>query len=420
MERTIEEINSKIKSGEANVFSAYEIKELIKKENAPSFDEVDVVTCGTCGVMSGTAAIFNITVAEAGIFKRAKNLELNGVPVTVGPCPNEWLGSVDLILSGTSKSLHDSNYGGGFLLKDIVEGKEISIKVETIDGEIIESSTNIHDIGTAQLIGSRMAFKNYTAFINPSNESVSSIFSAIPLEGNLSGLTFSGCGDLNPLQNDPSMNYIKSGCKILLNGAEGLVLANGTRSSKDKPNLMLTANIKEMNSKYFGGFKTGEGAEIFDTVAIPIPILNEEMYNNILVKNSDIPLIVADIKGRHMPLDEITYKDTWDGSEFRPTFNEESCIHCSNCSVESVCPTNAFKLDKTSQYEIDYDSCFGCGMCVQYCNSKSFDMNSGFVNLNIDGNIYDVPIICRQSDRLRANRLSDKLKEMILNKEFRL
>ena len=438
MKRTLEEINSKIESGEANVFSAYEIKELIKNNETPSFEEVDVITCGTCGVMSGTAAIFNIKVAEAGVFKRAKNLELNGIPVTVGPCPNEWLGSVDLILSGTSKSLTNKNYGGGFLLRDIVEGKTINIKVETIDGEIIESSTYLDEMGTAQLIGSRMAFKNYTAFINPSNESVSSIFSAIPLEGNLSGLTFSGCGDLNPLQNDPVMNYIKSGCKILLNGAEGLVLANGTRSSGDKPNLMLTANIKEMDFKYLGGFKTGEGAEIFDTVAIPIPILNEEIYNNVLVKNSDIPLTVADIKGRHMPLDEITYADTWDGSEFRPIFDESSCIRCLECIVESICPTNAFKLNNEDKFEsnsnnenshelngisvskIDYDSCFGCGMCVHYCNSKSFNMNTGFVSLNINGNLYDVPIICRQSDRLRANKLSNKLKEMILNGTFKL
>ena len=207
--RTVEEINAKINSGDANIFSAEEIKRLIKKGNTPSFDEVDVITTGTCGVMSGTAAIFNLTAAEPGTFKRAKNIYLNGVPANVGPCPNEWLGSVDLILHGTSKSLEDPSYGGGFLLKDIIEGKTINITVETIDGDIIESDTRLEEMGTAQMIGSRMAFKNYTAFTNPSKDPVSSIFSAIPLEGNYSGLTFSGCGDINPLQNDPNNLYIK-------------------------------------------------------------------------------------------------------------------------------------------------------------------------------------------------------------------
>ena len=70
---------------------------------------------------------------------RAKNIYLNGVPANIGPCPNEWLGSVDLILHGTSKSLEDPSYGGGFLLKDILEGKDIDVKVEAINGDIIES-----------------------------------------------------------------------------------------------------------------------------------------------------------------------------------------------------------------------------------------------------------------------------------------
>ena len=52
--RTISQINQRIEDGEANIYTAEEFKKLIKKGDAPSFDEVDVVTCGTCGVMSGT------------------------------------------------------------------------------------------------------------------------------------------------------------------------------------------------------------------------------------------------------------------------------------------------------------------------------------------------------------------------------
>ena len=127
-ERTIDQINKKIENNEANIYTAEEFKKLIKEDNAPDFEEVDVVTTGTCGVMSGTAAIFNFTVSKPGVFMRAKNIYLNGVPANIGPCPNEWLGSVDLILHGTSKSLEDPSYGGGFLLKDILEGKDIDIR----------------------------------------------------------------------------------------------------------------------------------------------------------------------------------------------------------------------------------------------------------------------------------------------------
>lgn len=410
--RTISEINKKISNNDCNVYTAEEFKKLVADGDAPSYDEVDVVTSGTCGVMSGTAAVFNIVVANPGTFKRAKNIYLNDVCGNVGPCPNEWLDSVDLILNGTSKAIDNKNYGGGFLFKDLLEGKTIDIKVETIDGDFIESTTNINEIRTAQLFGTRMAFKNYTAFTNPSNNPVSSIFSAIPLEGSFSGLTFSGCGELNPLQNDSSQNTIKLGTKILLNGAEGLVVGNGTRSTPEKPNLMITANLKEMDSYYVGGFKTGEGGEVYNTVAIPIPVLNEEIYNNLLVQNNDIPLTVSDIKGRK-PITETTYGDVWADYDLRPRINRTKCEKCSSCNVEDICPTNAL-YDK----RIDLYRCFGCGICVHHCRNKAIKMDTGSVDLDIKGTTHNIPIICRQSDILRANKLSLKLKKMIENNEF--
>ncbi len=47
-------------------------------------------------------------------------------------------------------------------------------------------------------------------------------------------------------------------------------------------------------------------------------------------------------------------------------------------------------------------------------------MKTGDVDLEINGSKLNIPIICRQSDRLRGNKLSLKLKKMIENKEFKL
>ena len=180
--RTISQINQKIENGEANIYTAEEFKKLIKNDDAPSFEEVDVVTCGTCGVMSGTAAILNFIVSDPGEFIRANEVYLNGVPAYAGPCPNEWLGSVDVILHGTAHSIHDENYGGGFLLKDLLEGKPVDVRVESADDKTIENTITIDDITRGQIIGARMAFKNYTAFTNPNTEAIPSIFAATPLE----------------------------------------------------------------------------------------------------------------------------------------------------------------------------------------------------------------------------------------------
>ena len=413
--RDLNQINEKIDNGEANIYTAEEFKKLIKEDNAPSFEEVDVVTTGTCGVMSGTAAILNFIVSEPGEFIRAKNVYLNGVPAYAGPCPNEWLGEVDVILHGTAHSITDKNYGGGFLLKEIMEGKSIDVRVESVDGKTIENTITRDDINRAQIIGSRMAFKNYTAFTNPGTEAVSSIFAATPLEGNLSGLTFSGCGDLNPLQNDIPHNVIKTGKKVLLNDAEAFILGDGTRSNPQKPNLMLSGDLTQMDPYYFGGFKTGEGGEIFNTVAIPIPVLTEEIYNNLLIQDRDVMIPVADIKGRHLPLTETNYYELWGEYDLRPQYDRAKCLNCEVCEVEQICPTKAFSNER-----LDLSRCFGCGMCANFCSHDSFKMNTGSVDLEIDNKDVNIPIICRQSDRLRANKLSLKLKKKIKSGEFKL
>lgn len=108
--------------------------------------------------MSGTAAILHFNVSEPITFKKAKKVFLNGVPAFPGPCPNEWLGSLDLIVYGTEYSIHNDNYGGGFLFKDIVAGKDIEVEVKTLNGKLIESTINIDEMPTAKMIGIRWAF----------------------------------------------------------------------------------------------------------------------------------------------------------------------------------------------------------------------------------------------------------------------
>lgn len=415
MSKTIEEINKKIQYGDAVVLTVNEVKQLVNDGETPTVDDIDVITTGTCGVMSGTSAILHVPVADAGAFQKSKTISLNGITGYPGPCPNEWLGSVDLMVYGTTHSSTNPGYGGGFLFKDLVSGKSVDIEVESINGDKFKSNVTLEDMGTARILGTRMAFKNYTAFTNPGYDLVNSIFHALPMDGPFTGLSFSGCGDINPLQNDPNMNAIKSGVKVLINNAEGLVIDNGTRSSQDKPNLMLTADMHKMDSYFMGGFKTGAGPEVYNTVAIPIPIINEEVLNACLVSNKDIKLPVASIKGRHLPISMTSYADMWDGHDYRPVFNKAACMDCTICEVSDKCPTNAYNDG------INLDICYGCGLCTNLCQYGAVTMNTGSVDLKLDtGQNQNIPIICRQSDKLRAEKLMNILKERIIKSEFLL
>jgi len=410
--RSIEEINQKIKNGDATVLTAEEVSILVHEGNTPKAEDVDVVTTGTCGIMSGTAAILHVPVSDPGAFKKAKKIILNGVPGSPGPCPNEWLGSVDMIIYGTAHSIYDHSYGGGFLFKDLVSGKEIEVEMESTDGKIIKSKTNIDEIGTAQMIGTRMAFKNYNSFTNPSKELVSSIFHAIDMDGPFKGLSVSGCGQINPLQNDPLMKTICSGAKVLLNGSEGIVIGRGTRSSDEKPNLMITADMTQMDPHYLGGFKTGAGPEVFDSVAAAVPILNENILKQTFIQNKNIELPVADIRGRHKILGFTDYGQVWEVSDERPVYHPENCLKCEKCIVRERCPTGAYTDTLNTR------RCFGCGMCAYSCPNNAFTMNSGTINFMIDHKSVSMPIICRQSDIKRARELSADLKKKIENGKF--
>lgn len=412
--RTLSQIKQKIKDGEATVLTAEEVSNLVREGEEPKFDDVDVVTTGTCGIMSGTAAIFHVKVGEPGSFKKASKILLNGVPGFPGPCPNEWLGSVDLIVYGTSHSIYNDNYGGGFLFQDIVKENEIEIEVESISGKILKTTATIDDMSTAQMIGTRLAFKNYTAFVNPSYESVASIFNAVDMEGPFQGLSFSGCGELNPLQNDPHMRIIKGGAKVLLSGSEGMVLGQGTRSSDEKPNLMISADMHQMDPLFIGGFKTAAGPEVFNSVAAAIPILNEDILRDTFIINKDIKLPVADIRGRHQVLGFTDYASVWDNITERPLYDPEGCQDCPSCLVRERCPTGAFK-DNLNQ-----EICFGCGMCDYSCPYGAFQMKRGKIKFTVDESMVEVPLVCRQSDIIRARKLAEELKKRVGEGNFDL
>ncbi|RAP47472.1 MAG: hypothetical protein BZ136_06180 [Methanosphaera sp. rholeuAM74] len=415
MEKSMEDVKSKIGSGDAVVWTADELKKKLSEGESVTLDDVDVVTCGTSGVMSGTSALLHIPVSEPGSFNKAKEVYINGIEAYPGPCPNELLGTVDVYVYGTNHSRTIDGYGGGFLFKDLVDKKEVEVEVVDVDGNTFSNTVTIDDMPFARMIGSRMAFKNYSSFTNPGRDATKSIFNASPMEGPYNSYSFSGCGDINPLANDPDQLCIGESTPVLLNGARGVVISNGTRSSPEKPNLMLTADMKEMDSYWLGGYKTAMGPEVFDSVAIAIPVLNEKILSNLMVLNKDIELPVCDIHGRHLPIDNTSYA-VWDDVELRPSVDVDKCFSCIPCLPNIYCPVNAFNKDKT----INYDLCFGCGYCATVCPRGVPSIDMGSISINAEGKDRVIPVTCRQSDRKRGVEISGVLKKRILDGEFDL
>jgi putative methanogenesis marker 16 metalloprotein len=416
MVKSFPEILRSIENGEAVVVTSQEVCDLVRSGEQAELRDVDVVTTATRAVMSGTYAVLSFPAACPGAFTRAKNVWINGVPAQVGPCPNERLGILDLIIFGTAHSRDNHNYGGGHLFRDLAERKPAIVDVVTGEGKTLQAEVGLDEMPHARIYGSRHAFKNYSAFVNPGDKPVSTIFHAREFEPHCKGATFSGCGQINPVKNDPLLETIGVGTRILVNGAEGFVTGQGTRSCPERPNLSGFADMHKMNPEYMGGFVTSAGPECIVSWAVPIPVTTNTILNEIARLDREIPLPVVDVNARCC-IGQADYGDVWEDVDLCVEFDPQGCTGCVRCQVERICPMKAVSFDGTST-RLDAERCFHCGICVSQCPSGAFKCRMGSIRLDNTNTV--IPVVLRQSDRYRALRLAEDLKQRILDGSFRI
>jgi len=251
------------------------------------------------------------------------------------------------------------------------------------------------------------------AFVNPEEGEVGSIFSVSGLKGPYKEISVTGSGEINPLENDPLLKTIGIGTRIMVNGATGYVIGEGTRSSEEKPNLSVIADMHEMDAEFMGGFITSKSPECITSIAVPVPLISEEVFSNLKIMDEEVKLPIADIHDR-IPFVESNYAAVWQNTdlEIQFDFDAHKCVQCDVCDVEKYCPTNAFSRSKG----FDELRCFNCGACVFLCTEGAFRGKLGRIKIHYK----DVPITLRQSNRSKANVLARKLKNQIIEKEFLL
>ena len=412
--KTIADINMRLQRGEAVVLTAQEFKANVRRGKVYTLDDVDIVTTATHGIMSGTAAAFTVPVADRGVFGRARAAWLNGVPGAPGPTPNERLGYVDLIVYGTTGSRdRPHTYGGGHLFRDLVERRPVTIEVLTDSGKTVSRQVTLDDLTFARMYNTRNCFKSYMAFGNFRGGSpVRTIFSYRPMTPD-TGITVIGAGEINPLQNDPSMRTIGIGTLAMVNNAPGIVVGGGTLSSPERPNLSIVADMFAMEARYMGGVATSEGVEVLNAVSIPIPVLNEDILADLAgALDETLKLPVADVHDR-VPFSEITYAEVWQDRDLTVRFETPGPGCGSGCAGVCGCPVGA--IDWQSR-RIDETKCTRCGACAMLCEHGTFvaDLGSAIISGR------QTPITYRTSDRVRAIELMNSLKTKLLKGELRI
>ncbi|GAB1410962.1 homocysteine biosynthesis protein [Desulfovibrionales bacterium] len=337
VQRTIAEINEKIRQGKAVVLNATEMTSLVRKEGkVKAAQQVDVVTTGTFSPMCSSGLLFNIGQQPPPI-KTAK-VWLNGVPAYAG------LAAVDAYIGATEPAEDDPLnkvypgrfiYGGGHVIEDLVKGKRVQLKAEAYGTDcyprkILEKKISLSELRNAILLNPRNAYQNYNCAINKTSKLKYTYMG--PLKSNMGNANYATAGELSPLFNDPYFLTIGLGTRIFLGGGIGYVLGEGTQHVPDPKRterglpltpsgtLMVKGDLKTMHSRYLRGVSiVGYGSSLAVGLGIPIPILNEEIAWFTGVSDEDILVPVVDYgedypNGYSSPYGHVTFAQLRQGT----------------------------------------------------------------------------------------------------------
>lgn len=325
MTRTYDEINEKIRSGEAVVLTAEEVVDLVRKKGVEkAAEEVDVVTTGTFGAMCSSGAFINFGHSDPPI--RMTNIRLNNVEAYGG------LAAVDTYIGATS--LIDppgKGYGGGHVIEDLIAGKRIHLQAygpgtDCYVRKNIDTYITLDDLNEAYLYNPRNCYQNYSVATNTSGRTLYTYMGK--LLPNMKNATYSSAGALSPLMNDPHLDTIGMGTRIFLAGGEGYVMWQGTQFNttpeevngvpvKGARTLAVCGDMKQMDPKYVRGLDiTGYGISIALGIGIPIPILNDDVMRRCAISDDDIFAEMVDysLPSGRTPMQRYSYAELRSGT----------------------------------------------------------------------------------------------------------
>lgn len=335
--KTISEINEKIKSGKAVVVTAEEMIDIVARHGeVEAAKKIDVVTTGTFGPMCSSGAFLNFGHTAPRI--RASKVWLNDVPAYGGIAAVDcYLGATEVVEGDPLNSVYpgEFNYGGGHVIEDLVNGNVVKLRAEGYGTDCYparkyERNITINDLNDAILFNPRNAYQNYNCAVNLSDTTIYTYMGM--LRPRMANASYSTSGQLSPLFNDPYFRTIGVGTRIFLGGAQGFVAWPGTQHNPDVPRtpdgvpkqgsgtIAVVGNLKEMNREWLTGASIlGYGVSLFVGIGIPIPVLDEEMARFTAVKDEDIYTQVYDYsmdypKGQAKPIAEVSYKELRSGT----------------------------------------------------------------------------------------------------------
>jgi L-aspartate semialdehyde sulfurtransferase len=295
MTKTYEQINAKIKAGEAVVVTAEEMVGIVRAKGAEQAAvEVDVVTTGTFAPMCSSGAFINFGQMTPTI--KAAKVWINKVPAYAG------LAAVDAFIGATEPAEDDPlnkiypgafRYGGGHVIEDLLRGKKVFLEAKAYGTDCyaarkMKKEVTLADLPYALLCNPRNGYQNYNCAVNLSEKTVYTYMGM--LKPKCQNANYCSAGELSPLLNDPHYRTIGIGTRIFLGGGIGYVTWHGTQHNPNVPRtkggaprkpagtIMVQGDLKQMSAQWLRALSIlGYGNSLAVGLGIPIPILDSEM-----------------------------------------------------------------------------------------------------------------------------------------------
>ena len=299
------------------------MKDLVESSGIKvAFNEVDVVTTGTMGAMCSSGALVNIGHADPPI--KIDKAWINDVPICHPGA------AVDLYIGATMMSeTRPLEYGGSHVIEELISGKEVELRATSYGTDCyprtrLETSLHKDDLNQFEILNFRNCYQRYSCATNSRDETIYTYMGK--LLPRFRNATYSGGGEVSPLQNDPDYETIGLGTRIFLGGGQGYVIGEGTQHNPKNGlgTLMVKGNAKTMDPEFIRGASfTKYGTTMYVGVGIPIPILNEGIVKNVAIRDENIYTDIEDYgtPRRSKPsLGKVSYKELKSGSV---TINEK-------------------------------------------------------------------------------------------------
>jgi len=310
VQRSISEINAKIRQGQAQALTVSEVKQRVAVEGEGAIAHiaatVDVITSGTFEPMESTGAFLNIGHTDPPI--KIRQCWLDDVPAYAG------LGAVDLYLGATM--LQDGlegesqERGGGHVIERLIAGQGVTLRAtghvtDCYPRASWETTIRAETINQFYLFNPRNLYQNFIVGVNGSDRPLHTYLGV--LQPGLGNAVYSNPGALSPLLNDPDLTGVGIGTKIFLGGGVGYVAWEGTQHfplQKRLPNrtpigpaatVALIGDAKQMSPDWVRGcYFKHYGPSIMLGVGVPLAVLDEEVVARCAVQDAEIVAPVMD------------------------------------------------------------------------------------------------------------------------------